>query len=213
VPRWNVALTAQTLGLQSKLPFDASKGATLIPSVILDGRHLKLRGLIFNTVQFQSAVLDGEALRLPGPSTDAANASSILIVAHWTCLADAKASVAYIGDQLLLIAFARTLTAERYIEEYAHFQADRFAYCLRVVELSQKDSGGDVSVIQRRAEGGNVSAFEHHAWYFCHRRIFLYTEGGIRLCTTEYPGWRYLLHHFWMQSALCTSQDWKAIPL
>lgn len=179
VPRWNIYSTAQTLGLQTKLPFNASKGKESTPVVLLDSRRLKFHGVVFDAIQAQSVTLDRESLRLPDLSTaEMMPRSANPVVTFWEYISNARASSAYIDDQRPLMAFVRTLTGERYTGKHAQFQADRYAYCLRLLQLSKGNKDEDIDALKERARAGNISTFIDHAWYFCNRRVLVHTEGG-----------------------------------
>lgn len=175
-----MSFTAQTLGLQTKLPFDTSKRIELATLELLDGRRLKVRGVIIDVARSHSAVVSREALQLPNKFSVKPNCCSINpIVAFWNYVSTAKASTAYNRYQRPLMAFARTLTGERYTVKHARFQSDRYAYCLRLLQLSQKETGQeDLYSLQNKAESGNIARFVDQAWYFCNRRVLVYTEGG-----------------------------------
>ncbi|OQV02024.1 hypothetical protein CLAIMM_07281 [Cladophialophora immunda] len=186
VPRWNFVQPAQTLGLQTKLPFNAALGLGPSSCKPIDPRTLNVQGLVFDRVTAKSPVLDKTALRLPDPSPAQTNAPSPThpVVAFWTAsVAQGCFHESYAGDQRPLMAFVRMLTGERYTGPRAQFQADRLAYALRLLELGRHKAGiaalgEDTARLRDQSVTGNIDTFVDHAWYFCNGRVLVFTEQG-----------------------------------
>jgi hypothetical protein len=68
VPKWGVSVVTQMLGLQTMLPFDASKGLEKVQTTARGRSHLEICDVIFDTVRRVSAELNRVALQLPKSS-------------------------------------------------------------------------------------------------------------------------------------------------
>jgi hypothetical protein len=173
VPRWGVSVVTQTLGLQTMLPFDASKGLEKAQATTTGRSHLEIRGVIFDTVRHVSTDLTRTALQLPKSSQ-----SPNEVVAFWQYAKTQEAHEAYTAPTTPIMAFLYTLTGERYTGSHAQFKADRYAYALRLLELSGDPRMDAITAVPEHGERGNALTFVDHAWFFCNRRVLVYTEKG-----------------------------------
>jgi hypothetical protein len=173
VPIWNISVAKQTLGLQVMLPFNSSAGMETWNPKVVNESQLHLRGLLFDTIVYVSGALDRSALQLPKSSQTQSE-----IVHFWNYIREVGANEEYAAPTTPLMVFIATLTAERYTGNHAQFKADRYAYCVRLLELSGHSKIGQITVEPDGDKIGNISTFVDLASYFCNGRRLIYTKHG-----------------------------------